>query len=122
MIRASVPNPDKDLRPGMFVTAKALGAERPSAIVVPQLAVQQGAKGNFVVVANAENLAELRPVVVGSYFNDKDIVIEQGLKTGDRVIVDGLVRVVPNSPVKPNPAGVGAAPAAAVPATAAAAK
>lgn len=117
MIRASVPNPDKELRPGMFVTAKALGAERPSAIVVPQLAVQQGAKGNFVVVANAENLAELRPVVVGSYFNDKEIVIEQGLKTGDRVIVDGLVRVVPNSPVKPNPAGSGAAP---VPATAAA--
>jgi membrane fusion protein (multidrug efflux system) len=85
--------------------------------VVPQLAVQQGAKGNFVVVANAENLAELRPVVVGSYFNDKEIVIEQGLKTGDRVIVDGLVRVVPNSPVKPSPAGSGAAP---VPATAAA--
>ena len=73
-----------------------------------------------MVVANAENLAELRPVVVGSYFNDKEIVIEQGLKTGDRVIVDGLVRVVPNSPVKPNPAGVGAAPT--VPATAAAAK
>lgn len=122
MIRASVPNPSKELRPGMFVTANVLGAERPSAIVVPQLAVQQGPKGNFVVVANAENLAELRPVVVGNYFNDKEIVIEQGLKSGDRVIVDGLVRVVPNSPVKPTPAGAGAAPVAAAAVSASAAK
>ena len=87
----------------MFVTANVIGAERPSAIVVPQLAVQQSPKGNFVVVANAENHAELRPVIVGTYVNDKEIVIEQGLKSGDRVIVDGLVRVVPNAPVKPTP-------------------
>ena len=123
MIRASVPNPDKDLRPGMFVTARVLGAERPDAIVVPQLAVQQGPKGNFVVVANAENLAELRPVVVGNYVGDKEIVIDQGLKSGDRVIVDGLVRVVPNAPVKPTPATAPAAqPAAAATVSATAAK
>jgi membrane fusion protein (multidrug efflux system) len=125
MIRASLPNPDKELRPGMFVTANMIGAERPTAIVVPQLAVQQGPKGNFVVVANAKDQAEIRPVAVGSYVGDKDIVIEQGLAKGDRVIVDGLVRVVPNAPVKPVPAGqpaAGGAPAAAAPAPAAAAK
>ena len=125
MIRASVPNPDRELRPGMFVTANVIGAERPSAIVVPQLAVQQSPKGNFVVVANAENHAELRPVIVGTYVNDKEIVVEQGLKSGDRVIVDGLVRVVPNAPVKPTPLTAPAAKpaaAAAVSATATAAK
>ncbi len=125
MIRASVPNPDRELRPGMFVTANVIGAERPSAIVVPQLAVQQSPKGNFVVVANAENHAELRPVIVGTYVNDKEIVVEQGLKSGDRVIVDGLVHVVPNAPVKPTPLTAPAAKpaaAAAVSATATAAK
>ncbi|WP_207855950.1 efflux RND transporter periplasmic adaptor subunit [Sulfurisoma sediminicola] len=105
MVRASLPNPNKELRPGMFVTANMVGATRPSAIVVPQLAVQQGPKGNFVVVANAKDMAEVRPVRVGSYAGDKDIVVEQGLAAGDRVIVDGLVRVVPNAPVKPVPAG-----------------
>ena len=118
MVRASLPNPNKALRPGMFVTANMLGAIRPKAIIVPQLAVQQSPKGNFVVIANAKDMAEIRPVRVGTYVGDKEIVIEQGLQAGDRVIVDGLVRVVPNAPVKPVPAGKAAAAGAAPPAAA----
>ena len=111
MVRASVPNPKKELRPGMFVTVNMHGAVRPDAVVVPQLALQQGAKGHFVLVANAEDKVEIRPVVVGSYAGDKEIVVEQGLHAGDRVIVDGFARLTPNVPVKPVPAA--AAPAAA---------
>jgi membrane fusion protein (multidrug efflux system) len=111
MVRASVPNPKKELRPGMFVTVNMHGAIRPDAVVVPQLALQQGAKGHFVLVANAEDKVEIRPVVVGSYAGDKEIVVEQGLHAGDRVIVDGFARLTPNAPVKPVPAA--AAPAAA---------
>ena len=74
-------------------------------MVIPQLALQQGAKGHFVLVANAENKVETRPVVVGTYLGDKEIVIEQGLQGGDRVIVDGFARLTPNAPVKPVPAG-----------------
>lgn len=111
MVRASVPNPKKELRPGMFVTVNMHGAVRPDAVVVPQLALQQGAKGHFVLVANAEDKVEIRPVVVGSYAGDKEIVVEQGLHAGDRVIVDGFARLTPNAPVKPVPAA--AAPAAA---------
>ncbi len=54
LVRAVIPNPKRELRPGMFVTANVKGATRPNAVVVPQLAVQQGAKGHVVYVVNAE--------------------------------------------------------------------
>ena len=105
MVRASVPNPDKELRPGMFLTVNIHGAIRPNAIVLPQLAVQQGARGHFVALVNAQSQAEIRPVVVGSYAGDKEIIIEQGLAAGERVIVDGFAHLSPNVPVKAVPAG-----------------
>jgi membrane fusion protein (multidrug efflux system) len=99
LVRAVLPNPKSGLRPGMFVTAKLKGAMRPDAIVVPQLAVQQGSNGHLVYVVNQSNVAEVRPVVVGDYYGDKDIVIVEGLHAGDRVVVDGVLKVVPGKPV-----------------------
>jgi len=115
LVRAVLPNPKLDLRPGMFVTAYVKGAMRPNAIVVPQLAVQQGNNGHLVYVVNAKNVAEIRPVVVGDYYGDKDIVILAGLAAGDRVVVDGVLKVVPGQPVTVVPQG-GAAPPAVTPA------
>ncbi len=66
-----LPNPKLDLRPGMFVTAYVQGAMRPNAIVVPQLAVQQGNNGHLVYVVGPNNVAEIRPVVVGDYYGRK---------------------------------------------------
>ncbi len=100
MVRAVIPNPKSELRPGMFVTARLLGATRPDAIVVPQLAVQQGSNGHVVYVVNASGVAEIRPVIVGDYSGDKDIVVLTGLVKGDRVIVEGVMRVVPGQPVR----------------------
>ena len=99
-VRAVIPNPKSELRPGMFVSARLLGAVRPNAIVVPQLAVQQGSNGHAVFVVNPSGAAEVRPVIVGDYIGDKDIVILAGLAKGDRVIVEGTMRVVPGQPVK----------------------
>jgi membrane fusion protein (multidrug efflux system) len=99
LVRASLPNPKLDLKPGMFVTAYVSGALRPNAIVVPQLAVQQGSNGHLVYVVNDKNVAEIRPVVVGDYQGEKDIVIVQGLRAGDRVVVDGVLKTVPGKPV-----------------------
>ena len=99
-VRAVLPNPKQELRPGMFVTASLSGATRPNAIVVPQLAVQQGSNGHLVYVVKADGTAEIRPVVVGDYQGDKDIVIVSGLHAGDRVVVDGAMRVVPGQAVK----------------------
>jgi len=100
LVRAVIPNPERALRPGMFVTAKLQGYVRPNAIVVPQLAVQQGANGHLVYVIKADNTAEIRPVVVGDYYGDKDIIIDEGLKAGDRVVTEGMLKVVPGAPVQ----------------------
>ena len=100
LVRAVLPNPEKALRPGMFVTARLYGATRPNAIVVPQLAVQQGSNGHLLYVVKQDGKAEIRPVVVGDYQGEKDIVIMAGLQGGERVIVDGALRVVPGQPVK----------------------
>lgn len=99
-VRAVVPNPNRTLRPGMFVTAYVTGAVRPDAIVVPQLAVQQGSNGHLVYVVNEAGTAEVRPVVVGDYVGLNDIVVLVGLHAGDRVVTDGVLKVVPGKPVK----------------------
>jgi membrane fusion protein (multidrug efflux system) len=100
LVRAVLPNPKRELRPGMFVTAYLKGALRPNAIVVPQLAVQQGSNGHLVYVVKQDGTAEVRPVVVGDYYGEKEIVILTGLHAGDRVVVEGVLKVVPGQPVK----------------------
>jgi membrane fusion protein, multidrug efflux system len=121
MVRAVLPNPDRILRPGMFVTARVLGARRPGAIVVPQLAVQQGSNGHLVYVVKQDGTAEVRPVVVGDYYGEKEIVILSGLHAGDRVVHEGVLKVVPAQPVKIVEAGAATEkPGAAKPGAAAA--
>jgi membrane fusion protein (multidrug efflux system) len=100
LVRAVVPNPKGELRPGMFATVKLHGAVRPNAVVIPQLAVQQGSNGHLVYVVKEDGSAEVRPVIVGDYYGEKDIVIANGLHAGDRVVVEGSLRVVPGQPVK----------------------
>jgi membrane fusion protein (multidrug efflux system) len=88
LVRASVPNPDAILRPNQFVRARLTGALRPHAILVPQRAVQQGPKGHFVWVIGPGNAVEQRPVVVGEW-HGPDWIIFEGLRAGERVVVDG---------------------------------
>jgi membrane fusion protein (multidrug efflux system) len=114
LVRAVLPNPKRELRPGMFVTAYVRGALRPHAIVVPQLAVQQGSNGHLVYVVKQDGTVEVRPVVVGDYYGEKEIVVVSGLHEGDRVVEDGVLKVVPGQPVKivePDPAGAAKAAA-----------
>ncbi len=87
------------LRPNQYVRTRLSGAIRPNAILVPQRAVQQGAKGHFVWVVNKDQKAELRPVVVGDWYGESWF-IAQGLAAGDRVVVDGAFRLAPDAPVK----------------------
>src|SRR6056297_875044 len=88
-VRAAVPNPDLTLRPGMFVTAILKGATRPDAVVVPQKAVMKSSDGHLVWLVNAQQMAELRPVVAGDWVGD-EWIIEQGLQGDELVIVDGV--------------------------------
>jgi membrane fusion protein (multidrug efflux system) len=99
LLRATVNNPAGVLRPNQYVRVRLTGSIRPNAIVVPQRAVQQGAKGHFVWVVNAQNQAELRPVVVGEWRGEGWLITE-GLNNGDKVVVDGGVRLAAGTPVK----------------------
>lgn len=109
--RAELPNPASVLRPGQFVRVKLTGAQRPNAILVPQRAVLQGPQGRFVYVVNAQNQAEPRPITVGDW-SGESWLIESGLQAGDKVIVDGVMKIGPGAPVRiadPNAAQAGAA-------------
>ncbi|MFO1303526.1 MAG: efflux RND transporter periplasmic adaptor subunit [Burkholderiales bacterium] len=99
LLRATVDNPAGVLRPNQYVRVRLRGASRPNAIVVPQRAVQQSAKGHFVWVVNAQNQAEMRPVLVGEW-KGEGWFITDGLNDADKVVVDGGVRLTPGATVK----------------------
>ncbi|HVF61601.1 MAG TPA: efflux RND transporter periplasmic adaptor subunit [Thermoanaerobaculia bacterium] len=98
-LRAELPNAAGDLIPGQFVRVRLLGIERPNAILVPQRAVQQGQEGKFVYVVGADGKAAPRPITVGDWLG-RDWIVESGLAAGDRVIVDGALKVAPGAPVQ----------------------
>jgi membrane fusion protein (multidrug efflux system) len=98
-MRAELANPGGTLRPGQFVRVQLRGATRPDAVTVPQRAVLEGPQGKFVYVVNEKSAAEPRPVTVGEWAGDAWI-ITAGLKAGDRVIIDGLMKLGPGAPVK----------------------
>jgi membrane fusion protein, multidrug efflux system len=97
--RAELPNADGALRPGQFVRVILRGAVRPAAILVPQRAVLEGPQGKFVYVVDDKSQAQPRPVQVGEWAGDSWIIAE-GLKGGERVIVDGLMKLGPGAPVQ----------------------
>jgi len=98
VIRASVPNPDRTLRPGQFVHAEIRGITRLSAITVPQSAVLHTPTGAVVYVVDTESLAQMRPITLGQWVG-ADWVIESGLESGDQVIVNHLMQVRPGMKV-----------------------
>jgi membrane fusion protein (multidrug efflux system) len=112
LVRAELPNKDGALRPGQFVRVLLEGAAWADAIELPQRAVMQGPQGNFVWVVDAESKAQLRPVAVGPLTGDRWLISE-GLKAGERVVVDGGMKLAPGVPVKPVEPGEAAAPGAA---------
>ena len=75
---------------------RVLGAVRPNAILVPQQAVLQGAKGHFVVLVDKDGKALLRNVEVGPWLGD-DWFINAGLQAGDVVVTDGMARLSPGA-------------------------
>ncbi|MEE9147411.1 MAG: efflux RND transporter periplasmic adaptor subunit [Candidatus Tectomicrobia bacterium] len=99
LIRATFPNPGKVLRPGQFVRARIKGAIRPNAMLVPQKAVVQGAKGFFVWIVDKEGKAQTRNVEVGDWQGDYWFVFK-GLSAGDSVITDGIIRLSAGKSVK----------------------
>jgi membrane fusion protein (multidrug efflux system) len=97
--RAELPNPNGVLRPGQFVRVILHGATRPNAVTVPQRSVLQGPQGKFVYVIDEKGAAQPRPVDAGAWSGEQWI-ITSGLKAGERVIVDGVMKLGPGAPVE----------------------
>ncbi|WP_062635718.1 efflux RND transporter periplasmic adaptor subunit [Caballeronia arationis] len=100
LVRAVLPNAQGILRPGQFVRARVYGATRPNAILVPQRAVLQGARSHYVWLVDKDGKAAKEQVVeVGDWYGDNWFVTA-GLRAGDRVVVDGAIRVAQGLPIK----------------------
>jgi membrane fusion protein (multidrug efflux system) len=102
LMRASFPNPQRELLPGMYVRAQLEQAINERAITVPQQAVIRGTDGASVLLVGADGKVSAQPVVTDAVQDGKWIV-SQGLKAGDRVIVDGLQKTRPGASVTPVP-------------------
>jgi membrane fusion protein, multidrug efflux system len=114
-VRISVPNPDRLLRPGLFVRVIVAAFENPNAIRIPQQAVQeiQGLKSVYVI--GVDDKAEARQVVA-RYRVGSDWIVDSGLKVGDRIVIEGVGKVRAGAAVKPMAAAPVARSAAAEPA------
>jgi membrane fusion protein (multidrug efflux system) len=103
-LRAIFPNPDNILLPGMFVRATIIEGVDPHAILVPQQGVSRNEKGDpTAMVVDAKGVARLRLVTTSRAIGDKWL-ITSGLKPGDKLIVEGLQKVQPDTPVNAVPA------------------
>ena len=91
------------LLPGQFVRVRVIAGTQ-QAIVVPQTAVMENESGRFVWVAGGDGKAMQRAIRAGSWLGSDWVVLE-GLKPGDTVIVDNLVRLRPGTPVQVKKAG-----------------
>lgn len=98
-LRAEFPNPDRQLLPGMYVRARVEQAINENAITVPQQAITRTPDGSAVMVVSAESKVVSRSVKTGPASGDS-WVINDGLKEGDQVIVEGLQKVQPGATVK----------------------
>ena len=98
--RVTFPNPDRVLLPGQFVKVRFKGSVKNDVILVPQRAVQQGPSGSVVYVIGEGDKIAIRDVKAAGWQGNQWL-IEDGLRTGDRVVVDGMQRLAPGAQVKP---------------------
>ncbi|MDR2366309.1 MAG: efflux RND transporter periplasmic adaptor subunit [Zoogloeaceae bacterium] len=100
-LRAEFPNAEDVLLPGQFARVRLFAGERKGVYLVPQTAVIQSVQGDMLMIADAENKVAPRPVQLGDWFG-KDWIILSGLNSGDRVIVDNILKLRPGMPVAPH--------------------
>ena len=106
-VRASFPNAANRLRPGQFARVRVAAEERPNAILVPAVAVQELQSAKYVLVVGSDNKISQRTIKVSDRYEDSFIVTE-GLKAGERVVTEGVQKVRPGMVVKPTTTAGGA--------------
>jgi multidrug efflux system membrane fusion protein len=98
LLKAEFSNEDMTLWPGEFVDVVLVLRQLEGAVVVPAQAIGTGQMGDFVFVVKADDTVDLRPVTV-SYRLDGDAVVEKGVRAGERVVIDGQMRLRPGAAV-----------------------
>jgi multidrug efflux system membrane fusion protein len=98
-LKGTFANKGKRLWPGQFVSAVLTLTSQPDAIIVPSQAIQTGQKGQYVYIIKNDLTVEDRPVIVGRTLNS-ETVIDKGLQSGERVVTDGQLRLVPGAKVE----------------------
>lgn len=98
-LRATIPNADRCFWPGRFVKVRLVLSTLEGAVLVPAAASMMSAKGSFVYILKDDSTAELRPVQLGQRQEDM-VVVAQGVKGGERVIVKGQIGVTPGGMVR----------------------
>ena len=101
-VAVSFPNPELTLRPGQYGIARAEIQTIPNALLIPQQAISQLQGNNQVAVVNPDGKAEIRAVKVGETYQGM-IVVTEGVKAGEKVIVEGFQRVRQGTPVSAKP-------------------
>jgi len=104
LLRAVFPNPNRELLPGMFVRAQLTQGTRSAALMVPQRGVSHNPKGEATVLIVEKDDKVAERVVTADRAINGEWLITAGLAPGERVIVDGLQKAKPGSPVKVVPA------------------
>lgn len=102
MVYALFPNPDNILRPGQYAKVRGVTQRINGAVLIPQRAVNELQGIDQVVVIKPDNTAEIRNVIVGDRVGSMWI-ITSGISPGERVVVEGIQKCVPGSPVTPQP-------------------
>ncbi|MBR0775513.1 efflux RND transporter periplasmic adaptor subunit [Bradyrhizobium diazoefficiens] len=101
-VRGIVPNDKRVLLPGYFARIRVPFTQENDALLVPDTALGSDQGGRYLLVANSDNVVEQRKVQVGPVDNGLR-VIESGLKPEDRVVIAGLLRVIPGQKIDPQP-------------------
>jgi len=100
LIRAVFPNEAGGILPGQFVRVNILGLSMPKALLIPKAAISQGPRGPYVYIVDDKDTAQVRLVQL-----EREVptgwIIRSGLAAGDRIVVDGVMRVRPGAKVKP---------------------
>jgi multidrug efflux system membrane fusion protein len=97
-LKATFANTNNALWPGQFLDVSLVLTTR-TAIVVPSQAIQPGQAGPYVFVVKPDQTVESRPVVPGTRLG-AETIIEQGLRAGERVVIDGQLRLVPGAKIE----------------------
>ncbi len=98
-LRATVPNSDRRFWPGRFVNIRLVLNTIRGAVLVPATAPQMSAKGSYVYVVKQDSTVDKREVTLGQRHGD-DVVIENGVQPGERVVTNGQVGVTPGGKVR----------------------